>query len=67
MSPSLGMVQEVNIQQNVVDAESGHGSGSDFNVVLEAGSNEYHGTAFYQGQYSWLNALENGVYRSEDL
>src|SRR5207249_2397298 len=29
--------------------------------------NEWHGTAFYQGQYPWANALENRVIRSINL
>jgi hypothetical protein len=62
--PAPDMVQEVNIQQNVVDAEFGHTSGSTVSVVLKSGSNEYHGTAFYQGQYPWANALEDRVYRT---
>jgi hypothetical protein len=62
--PTPGMVQEVNIQQNVVDAEFGHSSGSAISIVLKAGTNEYHGMAFYQGQYPWLNAIENRVYRT---
>ena len=62
--PSPDMVQEVNIQQNAVDAEFGHSSGSNISVVMKSGTNEYHGNAFFQGQRPNLNALENRVYRS---
>jgi hypothetical protein len=62
--PSPDMVQEVNIQQNAVDAEYGHSSGSAISVVMKSGTNEYHGNAFFQGQRPNLNALENRVYRS---
>lgn len=64
--PSPDMVQEVNVLQNAVDAEYGHSSGSAISVVMKAGTNEYHGTAFYQAQRPSLNALENRVYRSEN-
>lgn len=62
--PSPDMVQEVNVQQNAVDAEYGHSSGSNISLTLKSGTNEFHGTAFYQGQYPWANAYENRVYRT---
>jgi hypothetical protein len=64
--PSPDMVQEVNVLQNVVDAEYGHSSGSAISVVMKAGTNEFHGNAFYQGQRPYWNALENRVYRTEN-
>jgi hypothetical protein len=64
--PSPDMVQEVNVLQNTLDAEYGHSSGSSISVVMKAGTNEYHGTGFYQAQRPKLNALENRVYRSEN-
>ncbi len=65
--PSPDMVQEVNVQQNTVDAEYGHSAGSAISLTLKSGSNQYHGTAFYQGQYPWANALENRVYRTVNM
>ena len=65
--PSPDMVQEVNVQQNAIDAEYGHSSGSAISLTLKSGTNEWHGTAFYQGQYPWANALENRVIRSINL
>jgi hypothetical protein len=58
------MVQEVNVQQNAVDAEYGNSSGSNINITLKSGTNQWHGTALYQGQYPWANALENRVFRT---
>ncbi len=66
-TPSPDMVQEVNVQQNAVDAEYGNSSGSNISVTLKSGSNQWHGTAFYQGQYPWANALENRVFRTVNL
>lgn len=65
--PSPDMVQEVNVQQNAVDAEYGHSSGSAISLTLKSGNNQWHGTAFYQGQFPWANALENRVYRTVNL
>lgn len=62
--PSPDMVQEVNVQQNAVDAEYGYSSGSNINLTLKSGTNQWHGTGFYQGQYPWANALENRVFRT---
>ena len=65
--PSPDMVQEVNVQQNAVDAEYGHSAGSAISLTLKSGTNQWHGTAFYQGQYPWANALEDRVYRTINL
>ena len=64
--PAPEMVQEVSIQQNAVDAEYGHSSGSAINLTLKSGNNEWHGTTFYQGHYPWANAIENRVFRTHN-
>ncbi len=64
--PSPDMVQEVNVLQNAVDAEYGHSSGSAISVVMKSGTNEFHGSAFFQAARPYWNALENRVYRSEN-
>ncbi len=66
-TPSPDMVQEVNVQQNAVDAEYGNSSGSNISLTLKSGTNDWHGTGFYQGQYPWANAYENRVYRTINL
>jgi len=65
--PSPDSVQEVAVQQNAVDAEYGHSSGSAITMTMKSGTNVWHGNAFYQGQYPWANALENRVIRSINL
>ncbi len=62
--PAPDSVQEVTVQQNAVDAEFGHSGGSAITLTMKSGTNDWHGTAFYQGQYPWANALENRVIRS---
>lgn len=62
--PSPDAVQEVAVQQNAVDAEYGHSSGSAITLTMKSGTNQWHGNTFYQGQYPWANALENRVLRS---
>ncbi|MBL8236079.1 MAG: carboxypeptidase regulatory-like domain-containing protein [Bryobacterales bacterium] len=65
--PSPDAVQEVAVQQNAVDAEYGHSSGAAITLTMKAGTNDWHGNAFYQGQYPWANALENRVFRTINL
>lgn len=65
--PSPDSVQEVAVQQNAVDAEYGHSSGSAVTLTMKSGTNMWHGTGFYQGQYPWANALENRVFRSINM
>jgi len=65
--PSPDAVQEVAVQQNAVDAEFGHSSGSAVTLTMKSGTNTWHGNTFYQGQYPWANALENRVIRSVNL
>lgn len=65
--PSPDSVQEVAVQQNAVDAEYGHSSGSAITLTMKAGTNDWHGNLFYQGQYPWANALENRVFRTTNL
>ncbi|MBL8222911.1 MAG: carboxypeptidase regulatory-like domain-containing protein, partial [Bryobacterales bacterium] len=65
--PSPDSVQEVAVQQNAIDAEYGHSSGSAITLTMKAGTNAWHGNAFHQGQYPWANALENRVFRTINL
>ncbi len=62
--PSQDAVQEVNVQQNAVDAEMGYSSGSAISIVMKSGTNEWHGDGFYTGNYPWANAMENRTTQS---
>jgi len=66
-SPSMDAVQEVSIQQNSVDAEFGFSAGGNMSVSMKAGTNEYHGTAYYFGRNPAGNAMTNRYTRSTNL
>src|SRR5690349_18324757 len=65
--PTPDMVQEVNVSQNTVDAEFGHGSGSAISVVTKSGTNQYHGSAYYYGRFPWAAAVSNRQNRTLNL
>lgn len=65
--PVMDSVEEVNVQQNSVDAEYGHSSGSAITMTTKSGTNEFHGLAYYQGQYPWANAQENRLFQTINL
>jgi hypothetical protein len=48
-------IGEYTVQQ-LPTAENGVKGGAAINVTLKSGTNAFHGTAFYFGDYDWLNA-----------
>jgi len=66
-TPPMDAVQEVNVQQNAVDAEFGHSSGGVISMQLKSGTNEFHGTAYYLGRNPALNALADRTTRGKNL
>jgi hypothetical protein len=48
-------ISEYTVQQ-LPTAENGVKGGASVNVTLKSGTNQFHGTAFYFGDYDWLNA-----------
>ncbi|MEZ5357066.1 MAG: TonB-dependent receptor [Bryobacteraceae bacterium] len=66
-TPPMDSVQEVNLQQNAVDAEFGHSAGGVLSVSMKSGTNEMHGTAYYLGRNPVFNAMANRVNRAENL
>ena len=48
-------ISEYTVQQ-LPTAENGVKGGAAINVNLKSGTNNFHGTAFYFGDYDWLNA-----------
>jgi len=66
-SPPMDAVQEFTVQQNSVDAESGFSAGGVMNVGMKAGTNEYHGSAYYFGRNPSLNAVSNAFTRAPNV
>jgi len=64
--PTPDMVQEITVSQNTVDAEFGHGSGSAISIVTKSGTNQWHGTAYYNGRFPWADAVSDRVFRTLD-
>ncbi len=64
--PNTDAVQEVTVSTNSTDAESGHSAGGVITVTTKAGTNEFHGTAFYLGRYPWLSAEADRTRFSEN-
>ena len=48
-------IAEYTVQQ-LPTAENGVKGGAAINVTLKSGTNDFHGNAFYFGDYDWLNA-----------
>src|SRR5262245_48147197 len=66
-TPPMDAVQEVNLQQNAVDAEFGHSAGGIISIQMKSGTNEFHGTAYYLGRNPVLNALADRTTRGKNL
>ena len=54
--PNVDAVQEFSVQQNSADAEMGFSGGGVITLVTKSGSNQWHGTAVFEGQDPFLNA-----------
>jgi hypothetical protein len=52
-NPSIESVEEVKVQVHTYDAEMGRTGGGVFNVTAKSGTNEYHGSGFYQTRPVW--------------
>lgn len=66
-TPPMDAVQEVNLQQNAVDAEFGHSAGGVISMQMKSGTNDFHGTAYYLGRNPAANAMADRVTRSPNL
>ncbi len=49
-NPSIEALEDVNVQVHTYDAETGRTGGGTFNSAAKSGSNEWHGSSFYQGR-----------------
>jgi hypothetical protein len=66
-TPPMDAVQEVNLQQNAIDAEFGHSAGGVLSVQMKSGTNEWHGTVYYLGRNPALNALADRITKTPNL
>ncbi len=60
-TPPPDAVEQVNLQQNSVDAEYGHSAGGVLAMQLKSGTNAFHGTAYFVGRNPDLNAMADRV------
>jgi hypothetical protein len=66
-TPPMDSVTEITVQQNSVDAEFGHSAGGIVMLTTKSGSNQLHGSAYYYGRNSGLNAItDRAVQRHSD-
>ena len=54
--PSLDAIEEVQVQTLNFSAEYGRNNGAIVNVITKSGTNDYHGTVFYSGRNTALDA-----------
>ena len=54
--PSVEIVQEFKVENNSFSAEYGNNGGTVVNLVLKEGGNQFHGSGWWFGQRSWLDA-----------
>jgi hypothetical protein len=55
--PNTDSIQEVNVQQNSVDAEMGHSAGGSISMTLKSGTNDWHGSASWTHRNPSWNAI----------
>lgn len=55
-NPSLEALDGVNVQVHQYDAETGRTGGGTFNVATKSGTNDWHGSGFYQTRPNWGTA-----------
>jgi len=53
LNPTIESVEEVKVQVHTYDAEMGRTGGGVFNVTAKSGTNNYHGSGFYQTRPVW--------------
>jgi hypothetical protein len=56
-NPTIEAIEEVKVQVHTYDAEMGRTGGGVFNVTARSGSNQYHGSGFFQTRPVWGQSL----------
>src|SRR5262245_43570036 len=52
-NPSIEAIEDVAVQVHTYDAETGATGGGVFNVATKSGTNNWHGSGFYQNRPKW--------------
>lgn len=52
-NPTIEALDDVAVQVHLYDAEAGRTGGGTFNVATKSGSNDWHGSGFYQTRPRW--------------
>ena len=52
-NPSIEAIEDVAVQVHTYDAETGRTGGGIFNTAAKSGTNEWHGSGFYQTRPRW--------------
>ena len=55
-NPTIEAIEDVNVQVHTYDAETGRTGGGTFNVATKSGTNDWHGSGFYQKRPKWGTA-----------
>jgi hypothetical protein len=53
LNPSIEAIDEVKVQVHTYDADMGRTGGGVFNTTARSGTNQFHGTGFYQTRPVW--------------
>ena len=53
LNPTMEAIEEVKVQVHTYDADMGRTGGGVFNVTMRSGTNDYHGSGFYQTRPVW--------------
>ncbi len=53
LNPTIEALEEVKVQVHTYDSEMGRTGGGVFNVTAKSGTNEFHGSGFYQTRPVW--------------
>ena len=57
LNPTIEAVEEVKVQVHTYDSEMGRTGGGVFNVTAKSGTNNFHGSGFYQTRPVWGQSL----------
>ncbi len=62
-TPAVDAVDEITVSKNSVDAENGHSLGGVISLNMKAGTNQPHGSAYFNGRDPEFNAIGDPTIR----